>query len=96
MKENVGPGLPGAGGITGHDLPWTAEIAARFPQLSYREAEVCSLVARRLSTSEIARCLAVRPRTVEKHLENVFSKLDVQSREQLRFHLGVIPPRSGW
>jgi len=68
------------------------EIAGRFHVLSRREAEVCSLVGRRLTTAEIAGCLSIQQRTVEKHIENVFEKLGVQSREQLRLKLGVLPP----
>ena len=67
-------------------------IAKEFPCLSPREARLCSLVVLRLSTSEIAAHLSIGPRTVEKHLENVFGKLGVQSREQLRLRLGVLPP----
>lgn len=68
------------------------DIAGRFPALSRREAEVCSLLGYRLTTSEIAASLAINPRTVEKHIENIFEKLSVQSREQLRLRLGVLPP----
>jgi DNA-binding CsgD family transcriptional regulator len=67
-------------------------LSKRFPSLSRREIEVCLLVAGRLSTSEIATCLSIANRTVEKHLENVFKKLDVQSRQELRFKLGVQLP----
>ncbi len=66
-------------------------IGEKFRSLSRREAEVCSLVARRLSTAEIATCLFISPRTVEKHVEIIFDKLDARSREQLRWRLGVLP-----
>ncbi len=64
-------------------------IAKNFPLLSRREIEVCYLVGRRLSTSEIALCLSINNRTVEKHLEGIFKKLQVRSREQLRGRLGI-------
>jgi hypothetical protein len=67
------------------------EIAGKFRSLSRREAEVCSLVARRLNTVEMATLLFVSRRTIEKHIESVFFKLDVRSREQLRWRLGVRP-----
>jgi hypothetical protein len=67
-------------------------IRDRFGSLSERESEICSLVARRFATSEIAASLFISGRTVEKHLESVFEKLDVRSREQLRWRLGVSPP----
>ncbi len=69
----------------------TQAISERFRSLSRREAEVCSLVARGLSTAEIASCLFISPRTVEKHIEIIFDKLDARSREQLRWRLGVFP-----
>jgi Bacterial regulatory proteins, luxR family len=64
-------------------------IAEKFCSLSRREAEVCSLVACRFNTAEIAISLFISRRTVEKHLEVIFDKLDVRSREQLRWRLGV-------
>ena len=67
-------------------------IGKRFSSLSRREVDVCCLIARRFTTSEIAMCLSISPRTVEKHLESVFRKLDVHSREHLRSGLGVRPP----
>ena len=72
--------------------PSVEEIGERFHLLSKREAEICSLVARRLSSAEIAACLFINRRTVEKHLEDIFDKLNVHSREQLRWRLGVLPP----
>jgi len=71
-------------------------IAKRFHTLSRRQAEVCCLVASRLNTSEIAQCLSISQRTVEKHLENIFEKLGVRSRQQLRYRLGVQLPTTSW
>lgn len=67
-------------------------VAERFHSLSRRETEICSLLARRLNASEIASCLFIGRRTVETHVANIFEKLDVRSREQLRWRLGVAPP----
>jgi DNA-binding CsgD family transcriptional regulator len=67
-------------------------MADRFPALSRREAELCSLLAWRLNTPEIATCLFISRRTVEKHVESIFDKLDVRSREELRRKLGVESP----
>jgi DNA-binding CsgD family transcriptional regulator len=67
-------------------------IAERFRVLSHREAELCALLARRMSTWEMASVLFVSPRTVEKHIENVFEKLAVCSREQVRNLLGAQSP----
>ncbi|MGA2766471.1 MAG: helix-turn-helix transcriptional regulator [Spirochaetia bacterium] len=80
----------------GHPALLIDGIATKFRTLSRREAEVCCLVAHRLDTSEIAACLSISRRTVEKHLEKIFQKLGVQSRGQLRCRLGVLSPGSDW
>jgi DNA-binding CsgD family transcriptional regulator len=50
--------------------------------LTAREHEVLRLVAQRLSSAEIAGALLISPRTVERHLENIFAKLGVASRRE--------------
>jgi len=51
--------------------------------LTAREAEICRSVARGQSNTEIAATLGVSPRTVEKILEAIFSKLKINSRMML-------------
>jgi DNA-binding NarL/FixJ family response regulator len=68
------------------------EIGEKFCALTSREAELCSLLALRLNTAEIATCLLLSARTVEKHIERIFKKLEVCSREQLRQRLGIQAP----
>jgi ATP/maltotriose-dependent transcriptional regulator MalT len=48
--------------------------------VSEREREVLHLVAAGLSNQQIARRLVVTPGTVKKHLEHIYTKLDVHSR----------------
>jgi ATP/maltotriose-dependent transcriptional regulator MalT len=48
--------------------------------LTGREVEVLRLVAAGRSNHEIARVLVLSQKTVERHLSNIFSKLDVSSR----------------
>ena len=67
-------------------------ISKRFHSLSKREAEVCAYLARRWNTREIAAHLFLSPRTVEKHVESIFLKLEVGSRDQLRLLIGVSFP----
>jgi NarL family two-component system response regulator LiaR len=50
--------------------------------LTERETSVLRLVAEGLANKDIARRLAISERTVKAHLNNVFAKLDVQSRTQ--------------
>jgi non-specific serine/threonine protein kinase len=54
---------------------------ATYPAgLSPREAEVLTLVARGLSNARIAEELFISPRTVERHLNSIYHKVDVDSR----------------
>ncbi|MER2605450.1 MAG: helix-turn-helix transcriptional regulator, partial [Siculibacillus sp.] len=48
--------------------------------LTGREAEVCLWVARGKSNRDIGDILGLSPRTVNKHLEQVFIKLGVENR----------------
>jgi two-component system response regulator FixJ len=59
------------------------ESRARFLQLSEREREVLDLIAAGLTNKEVARALALSPRTVETHRANLFAKLDCDSLAQL-------------
>jgi LuxR family maltose regulon positive regulatory protein len=53
-----------------------------YEPLTDRQLQVLRLVARGLSNREIAETLVVTLGTVKKHLNNVFQKLNVQSRTQ--------------
>jgi two-component system, LuxR family, response regulator FixJ len=55
----------------------------RFGQLSEREREVLGMIVTGLTNKEIARALALSPRTVETHRANLFAKLDSDSLAQL-------------
>ncbi len=56
-----------------------ATIKLRYG-LTQREAEVLSWIARGKSNRDIAAILSLSPRTVDKHLEVVFTKLHVENR----------------
>ena len=53
---------------------------ARPGGLTEREVEVLRLVAEGRSNPDIARALVLSQKTVERHLSNIFTKLDVPSR----------------
>ncbi|HLI25104.1 MAG TPA: LuxR C-terminal-related transcriptional regulator [Acidimicrobiales bacterium] len=48
--------------------------------LTPRETDVLGLVTQGLTNYQIARRLAVSPRTIDKHLEHILAKLDVPCR----------------
>lgn len=63
----------------------------RWAALTLRERAVAQLAIQGLSNDEIAAELCISRRTVEKHLENIYRKLDIRSRgalQSLRPHLG--------
>jgi two-component system NarL family response regulator len=63
-------------------LPAAAEDDASIAQLTPREREVLSLLARGLSDREIAQQLTVSLYTVKSHVRSVLQKLHVASRRE--------------
>ena len=53
-------------------------------KLTRREREIAMLIAKNLSNKEIAETLCISEATVKKHVSNIFEKLGVSSRKQLR------------
>jgi len=62
----------------GHQIPETRR--QRVADLTEREIEVLRLVAHGHTNPEIAQHLIISPKTVSRHLENIFSKLNVSTR----------------
>ncbi len=55
----------------------------RAPQLTERETEVLRLVATGLTYPQIAERLSLSPRTVQNHVQNTLSKLQLHNKAQL-------------
>jgi DNA-binding CsgD family transcriptional regulator len=62
--------------------------------LTASERRIAELAARGLTNRQIAQNLFVTARTVEGHLTNVFTKLDVRARSELSAALGTTATRS--
>jgi DNA-binding NarL/FixJ family response regulator len=58
-------------------------------RLTDREREVARLVARGRSNREIADALLISPKTVERHVTNLLTKLDLRNRVELASAMGT-------
>jgi serine/threonine protein kinase/DNA-binding CsgD family transcriptional regulator len=81
----------GSGSYGGFELTISFPVEAPV-ELTPRELEVIQLLAEGLSNKEIARQLFISPRTVNFHLDNIYSKLDVSSRTEA----AIYALRQGW
>jgi DNA-binding NarL/FixJ family response regulator len=66
-------------GVHGNATIGTAQF---FPQLTDRELEILSLIARRKSNADIAAHLVLSPKTVRNHVSNILSKLQAADRTE--------------
>ncbi len=77
------------------ELAGTREATLRFAfGLTGREAEVLVWIAAGKSNRDISEILGISPRTVNKHLEQVFAKLSVENRATARSAGGQGPVRT--
>ena len=60
-----------------------APLIAQAHQLTARESQICLLVRRGLTTTEMAQRLHITPNTVQDHLKAVFDKTGARSRLDL-------------
>lgn len=56
---------------------------ASAPTLTRREIEILEYVTEGLSAKEVARCINISPRTVDRHIENVRLKLHAKNRTHM-------------
>jgi DNA-binding NarL/FixJ family response regulator len=57
-------------------------VALKLQLLTARQLEVLQLVALQRTNPQIGRLLTISPRTVQRHLEQIFLALDVHSRQE--------------
>jgi DNA-binding NarL/FixJ family response regulator len=65
-----------------HAIPTQGNSATLPDELTSREAEVLTLIARGLSNHEIAAALFGSKATVKTHINHVFAKIDARDRAQ--------------
>ena len=73
----------------------TSQVEA-LEELTGREREVLSLVAKGMSNAEIAQALFLSEGTVKTHIKRIFMKLDLRDRTQaviLAYDVGLVEPR---
>jgi len=70
--------------LTAAGMPAAVPRQSSPLELTGREADVVALVAKGMTNTEVAAELYVTTSTVEYHLRNVFAKLGITSRRQLR------------
>jgi len=79
--------------MSGKSLPDVmSQVGNEMDGLTGREMEVLQMVGQGLTNKEVAQRLFISDRTVQAHLSNVFSKLQVTSRTEAVM-LGI---RKGW
>jgi signal transduction histidine kinase/DNA-binding CsgD family transcriptional regulator len=90
--EQLGGTVEAGSGPQG-GLEVTISMAIEMPvQLTPRESEVIQLLTEGLTNKEIALRLSLSPRTVNFHLDNIYSKLGVNSRTEA----AIYALRHGW
>jgi len=85
----------GGSGGSGGSVGSSGELSAWSKNLTEREKEVASTLARGSSNKEIARALGITERTVKAHVGAILDKLQVRDRLQLSLIVNGRTPESG-
>ena len=82
--ETIQPHLNNMYNLAIRSLPdQISSLPNDFDNLSPREAEIVALICQGLNTKEISSLLYISPLTVDRHIKNIFKKLQVSSRTKL-------------
>ncbi|MCR9219316.1 MAG: PAS and helix-turn-helix domain-containing protein [Alphaproteobacteria bacterium] len=73
------------------DAPW-AGLHAQIDGLTEREREILAATLKAMSAKEVARALAISPRTVETHRANLLRKMDADSTAALVARFASLTP----
>jgi predicted ATPase/DNA-binding CsgD family transcriptional regulator len=92
-ERGTGLTLAEAIAVARREQPAAGEQAPVPKPLTRREKEIAALVAEGLGNREIAERLFLSKRTVDSHLEHIFTKLSFSSRTQLTTWVLEQPPR---
>lgn len=69
--------------LSAHEAPWVRQAVAQYHELTDREREVARLLAASRTTQGIATALDISTKTVEKHTNHIYSKLQLNDVDQL-------------
>ena len=85
--EDIGAAQPPSTGQEGHDGQdyWAAPVAhiAQAYRLTRRETDVFKLIARGHSLASVEESLCISHNTVKMHMRNIYTKLEVHSRQDV-------------
>jgi DNA-binding NarL/FixJ family response regulator len=74
---------------------WREDVEKKWNSLSERERQVLHLLAEGSNNKDISSKLSISPKTVDKHLERIYQKLEVTSRSEVVLwgieHMGDFP-----
>ncbi|NDJ75676.1 MAG: protein kinase [Chloroflexi bacterium] len=91
IEQLGGESTTGIGPLGGLEISVTFALAPPV-DLTPRELDVIELLAEGQSNKEIGSALSISPRTVNYHLDNIYSKLGVNSRTEA----AIVALRQGW
>ena len=91
LRQLTDSGVRNTTAAPGAEEPSTEASDHPLAALTPRELRIAELAAEGMTNQQIARVLFVSAKTIEYHLGNIFAKLGIPSRRQLRVALEAAP-----